>query len=261
VTSEGPPVPAQQDADTAARQLRRKVALSCRIIGHRGSTRGTFGHVSARIPGTEHVLIKAKGAAEHAAEFATERDVIRIDLAGRVIDCPAGLAPPNEAEMHLAVYRRRPEVMSVIHAHSQWAVLLTAAEKPLVAMYAGYDGQAALRLLEEGVPTYPRTTTIVNAELAEEFADLMGDHRACLLRGHGMTVTGASVEEATETCLTLDHLAYLNYLSYALGGPIPIPDLEDHRQRWQDGASRPRRARDGLSKWRYQVQWLDGSSG
>lgn len=60
--------------------LREEVALSCRIIGNRGVTKGSFGHVSARIPGTDRILIKAKGPNEEALEFATEKDIITITI-------------------------------------------------------------------------------------------------------------------------------------------------------------------------------------
>ena len=51
------------NAKQTIKELRKKVALSCRIIGNRGVTKGAFGHVSARIPGTDRILIKSKGPA------------------------------------------------------------------------------------------------------------------------------------------------------------------------------------------------------
>jgi ribulose-5-phosphate 4-epimerase/fuculose-1-phosphate aldolase len=66
-------------------ELKEKVAMSCRIIGNRGVTRGTLGHVSVRLPGTDYVLIKAKGADEEALEFATPRDVITITMGGEIV--------------------------------------------------------------------------------------------------------------------------------------------------------------------------------
>src|SRR4051794_29580329 len=117
----------QQEAD-----LKKMVARSCRILGHQGVTRGSFGHVSVRVPGTNRILIKAKGPDEEALEFAAERDVIAIDIDGNVLDAPQGLTAPNETAMHLAVLRRRPEVNCVIHSHPDWVVVLTAANKPLV---------------------------------------------------------------------------------------------------------------------------------
>src|SRR3954454_21135481 len=107
--------------------LKEKVALSCRILGFRGVTRGSFGHVSVRIPGeTNKFLMKSKGPDETALEFATARDIITIDEEGAVLEAPQGLQAPNETAMHLAVYRKRSDVNSVIHAHPDWVVLLTA---------------------------------------------------------------------------------------------------------------------------------------
>lgn len=241
-------------------ELRKKVALSCRILGNFGVTRGAFGHVSARVPGTDRVLIKAKGPDEAALEFATERDIITIGLKGDVLEAPKGLESPQETAMHLAVYKARPEVMSVIHTHPDWVVVLTACEKPLLPIYAAYN-PPSLRLLLEGIPLYPRSVTIVNEALAEDFMRVMGDKKACLLLGHGMTTAGKSVEEATKVSLNLFELARLNYLAYAIGNPKPVPeaDLQEYQRRWREGF--PRRlevAGSGgqSSEWRYYKKLL-----
>jgi L-fuculose-phosphate aldolase len=241
--------------------LREKVMLSCRMLGTRGVSKGSFGHVSARIPGTDQVLIKSKGPDEEALEFATERDIITIDLQGRVLEAPEGLGAPAETAMHVAIYRARPEVMSVIHSHPLWVVVLTACEKPLVGLYGAYDGANALRLLEEGLPTYPGTQTIIDDQLAQDFLTVMGNRRACLLRGHGMTVAGASVEEATATSFTVHELARANYLAYAIGGGLPVPDIENHRERWVAGRGRRRAGASNAAgepfEWRYGKKLLE----
>lgn len=242
------------------KELRKKVALSCRILGNQGVTRGSFGHVSARIPGTDKILIKSKGPEEAALEFATERDIITIDLTGKVLEASKGLESPQETEMHLAVYRARPEVMSVIHVHPDWVVLLTACGKPLVPIYAAYN-PPSVRLLLEGIPLYPRSVTIINEELGLDFMKVMGDKRACLLRGHGMTTAGKSVEEATLTCLNVFELARMNYLAYAIGDPQPVPekDMQEYQRRWGSGF---RKRLEGASSsgehpdWRYQKELL-----
>src|SRR5437762_13612056 len=106
-------------------QLTKQIVFSCRIMGDRGVTRGAFGHVSARVPGTDRILIKSKGPDEEALEFASERDIISIDLQGRVLEAPEGLTAPAETAMHTVIYRARPDVMSVIHSHPLWVVVLT----------------------------------------------------------------------------------------------------------------------------------------
>jgi ribulose-5-phosphate 4-epimerase/fuculose-1-phosphate aldolase len=240
--------------------LRKKVVLSCRMIGSRGVSKGSFGHVSARMPGSDdRILIKSKGSDEEALEFTTDRDIITLDLDGRVVEAPAGLQAPAETAMHLAIYRARPEIMSVIHSHPLWVVVLTACDKPLVGMYGAFDGDAALRLLEEGLPTFQGSQTITDDAMAAEFLAVMGHRSACLLRGHGMTVAGTSVEDATATSLTVHELAHANYLAYAVGSPQGVPDLDAHRARWAGGGRRNGGAVNAAGEpftWRYNKKLL-----
>jgi len=169
------------------KELRKKVAFSCRILGLRGVTQGSFGHVSVRIPGTDRILIKSKGPDEAALQFATERDIITIDINGKVIDAAKGLDAPHETDMHLAVLKAREDVQSVIHTHPDWVVALTASEKPLLPIFAAYN-PPCMKLAVEGIPIYPRSVTIVNEELGKDFMSVMGEKNACLLLGHGFSV-------------------------------------------------------------------------
>jgi 3,4-dihydroxyphthalate decarboxylase len=243
---------AKQSDRALIKQLTRQVMFSCRIMGDRGVTRGAFGHVSARIPGTDRILIKSKGPSEEGLEFATEKDIITIDIKGNVLKAPKGLDAPQETAMHLAVYRTRPEVMSVIHTHPDWVVALTASEKPLLPIYAAYN-PPGLRLLLEGIPVYPRSVTVINDELGEDFIKVMGDKKACLLLGHGMTTAGSSVEDATLTTLNVFELARLNYMAYAIGTPKPIPqgDIEEYSARWRNRVRRSDTSKGEHPDWRY----------
>lgn len=242
-------------------ELRKKVALACRIIGDRGVTKGAFGHVSARIPGTDRILIKSRGPDEMALEFASARDIIAMDLSGKVLEAPKGLDAPNETAMHLVIYKTRPDVMSVIHTHPDPVVLLTACRKPLLPIYAAYN-PPSLKLLLDGIPTYPRSVTIVDDALAEDFMTVMGDKKACLLLGHGMTVAGKSVEEATLTSLDVFELARMNYLAYAIGDPQQIPeeDIAEYKRRWDKGSRRRLQGPSSSGEppdWRYHRMLLE----
>lgn len=243
-------------------ELRTQVAVSCRIIGHNNVTKGTLGHVSARVPGTDRILIKSRGPAVEGMEYTTEKDIIMINGKGELLEgAPEGLQQPQETAMHLVLYRKRPEVMSVIHSHPDWIVVLTSAQKPLVPMVNGYDGGSSTRMLMEGCPIYPRSLTITNDELAEDFYNTMQDHRFCLLMGHGMTTAGASVEEATQTSLTVYEIARLNYLTYAIGQPTPVSeqDTRDYAARRAEGGAQRRLVRaEGAESafWKYEKKKL-----
>ena len=130
------------------KELRKKVAFSCRILGFRGVTQGSFGHVSVRIPGTDRILIKSKGPDEAALQFATEKDIITIDINGKVIEAAKGLDAPHETDMHLAVFKEREDVQSVIHTHPDWVVALTASEKPLLPIFADVHVSTSVDHLE-----------------------------------------------------------------------------------------------------------------
>ncbi|MBM2810502.1 MAG: hypothetical protein HW416_1261, partial [Chloroflexi bacterium] len=129
-----------------------------------------------------------------------------------------------------------------------------------VGMVGAYDGQASLRMSDTGIPVYPRTVTIVNDELGADFMEFMGTKDVCLLKGHGMTTAGKTVEEATSNSLTLFRFARMNYLGQAIGGPREVPDIEEHRARWTD--ERPRwGGRKGTSTepsgWRHERRRLE----
>lgn len=242
-------------------ELKEKIALSCRILGVRGVTRGSFGHVSVRIPGEkDKFLIKSKGPEETALEFATPRDIITIDEEGAVVEAPQGLQAPNETPMHLAVYRRRAEVNSVIHVHPDWVVLLTAVEKPIVPIYGAYN-PGGLHMAQDGIPLYPLSAGITNDQLAEDFMSYMGDKDICMLRGHGITTAGRSVEQSTNNAFTMYELARMNYMAYAIGEPKPVPEASEARMRGggEEGErrGRPRQEYDrDAPMWKYYKQVL-----
>ena len=79
----------------------------------------------------------------------------------------------------------------------KWQAL---SNKPLLPLFGAYD-PSGLRLLMDGLAHYPRSVTVSNERLGEEFAAAMGNRPACLMRGHGITSVGAAVENATLTAI------------------------------------------------------------
>ncbi len=205
--------------------VRELVARACRILGKLELTKSLSGHVSARVEGTDRFLIRARGPGESGVRFTTPRDVITVGLNGEKIEGDENLEPPHEVFIHTWIYRTRPEVGSVIHIHPSAVVLFTICHRPLLPIYGAYD-PSSLRLLMEGIPTYERSITVSNDKLGKEFAEAMGLKRACLMRGHGVTTVGKSVQEATITAIKLNELAEMNYRACLLGDPEPLPAEE-----------------------------------
>src|SRR5882757_10117406 len=99
------------------RQLRERVAKACRVLGKLELTKSTFGHISVRMPGTDTLLIRARGPGETGIRYTAADDVIGVDFDGNKIDGRDDLDVPKEIFIHTWVYRTRPDVQSVLHAH------------------------------------------------------------------------------------------------------------------------------------------------
>ena len=109
------------------------------------SHQGATGHVSARIPGTDRVLIRARGPGELGVRYTTAKQIIEVDFDGKADRQPseAGLESPIEVFIHTAIYRARPEVNAVVHVHPPTVVLFTICNKPLLPLYGAYDPSGA----------------------------------------------------------------------------------------------------------------------
>jgi ribulose-5-phosphate 4-epimerase/fuculose-1-phosphate aldolase len=84
-----------------------------------------------------------------------------------------------------------------------------------------------MRLALDGVPVYDRPILITRNELADEMLAVMGDRRVCILRGHGITVAGESVEQATVTAVDLDELCSITLRLAELGASPPVIGADD----------------------------------
>src|SRR5919106_3714235 len=108
----------QSSTSTENQEIKSKLATLCRLLEHLGLI-DFSGHVSARVPGTENVLINPRNVARCKV---TPADLLTIDLDGRVLEGRSG--PPSEFPIHTEIYRVRPDVMSVVHLHSPMAILV-----------------------------------------------------------------------------------------------------------------------------------------
>jgi ribulose-5-phosphate 4-epimerase/fuculose-1-phosphate aldolase len=230
--------------------LARKVALSCRILAKLGLFKETTGHVSAR-NSKDQMLIRGRGPKETGLLFTKPSDILLADLEGQSQEKKAGLKPPNEACIHGEIYKARPEVACVVHAHPPAVVLCSMAGIALRPIFGGYDPNS-MRLSLKGIPVYPSTLTLNTKDQVHAMQKVMGASDVCVLRGHGLIVVGNSVEQATITAIKLDNLARMNLQAASLGKVpcIPDEDIEAFQQRTGRGNSSP----EGL--WRYYSEWL-----
>ena len=194
-------------SETPVHLLRQQIA-DCTRMMVMADLMDYSGHVSARVPGTDHILIQGRDPSR-----ATLRpdDILLLDLDGKVLEGDG--PPPSETALHLGVYRARPDVMSVCHGHPPMSILFTMVDQPLVAIRNyGY------RFMD--MPIHADTTHIRTEEQGRAVADTLGDHGACLLRAHGTAVAARSVQELFMDCLEMEENARSLVYASSLGGKL-----------------------------------------
>lgn len=192
------------EIDTAKRAL----IDAGRILEHQGHGDMTRGHVSVRVPGRpEHFLMKA-----HSIGFdeITPDNILTFDLDGVLV---AGTARPHsERFIHSEIFRARPDVNAVVHTHPTHTVALSAmaqAIRPLSQGGAVFAG---------ALPVYTDTIDLIRTpEMGRSVAACLGPHPAVLMRGHGVAMAGASLEQAVVLCVMLEEAARIQLLASAAG--------------------------------------------
>ena len=188
--------------------LRRDVALANRIIERVGLS-NAFGHVSARIPGTNTFLLPTR----RSPGFAAGDKLLVLDTDGKV---HSGDGTPNsELWIHARAYAARPEVGSVVHAHPPACVCLTQIGQPHRIVHN--QGGAFCG----GVAEYDRIGLIRTRELGDQVAASLGDCVAVMMRGHGITTAAADVRTATIAACFLEESADLQLRMLAAAGGDP----------------------------------------
>ncbi len=203
---------------TAAVDTRREVAIANRILWATGLCTGitaSLGHASMRLPDRpDRFLVKGRGYRMDALAAMRPEEMIECDLEGNLIDGPPGATQCFEVKMHSWMYKLYPDVKSVVHVHPRHTVLMTTLQQTIKPMC-----QEGIHLVTRPLPVFPHTKTVVTDQDGEEVGRLINGFKAVLLRGHGATTVGASLEEAVMHMLHLEEQARMNYQALSALGP------------------------------------------
>lgn len=211
--------------------LRGLIADACRILAARELADGVLGHISLRID-KRRLLVRCRGPHERGLAFTTDADIRLVDLdgnAGSAAELDGGYVPPHELPLHTEVLRTRSDVAAVVHAHPPEVVASDLAGIAIRPIVGAFDIPGA-RLAAGGVPVYPRAVLIRDRRLAAEMVAALGSRPVVILRGHGLTSTAASVEQAVLQAVSVDRLARLSLSVVSAGGTLadlPEPDMAE----------------------------------
>jgi ribulose-5-phosphate 4-epimerase/fuculose-1-phosphate aldolase len=142
--------------------------------------------------------------------------IIMADLEGRMLeDQRVGghkLHLPSELPLHAEVYKARKDVNCVIHTHQQGVIAATMANYTLKAL-----NSQCPELVIPPAPVFDAYIRVNNEMLGKDMVKVLGDRSCVLLKGHGATVVGKSVEEATYRAVSLEWIAKVNIMAASFG--------------------------------------------
>lgn len=231
-------------AVAAEAQLRELVSTAGRVLYQQGLT-DYLGHCSARVPGSNRVVIKPKHSKTvRSPSGLGPADMIVIDLDGNLVE--GSDAPPAECFIHTEIYRVRPDVQAVVHTHQRAATVLGVIGAELLPVL-----HVPAVLTDGGtMPTWPCPLLVTSPGLGRQLATALGTAGLCHLQGHGIVSVADSIQRATVSAIALEQLAEVNLtiLQAGLSPRVIMPDELDELR----GALA---SIDG--RWAYYTQLLD----
>ena len=198
--------------------LKRDIISACRILSYKKLVEG-FGHVSARIPGTELFIMTPRiGLA-----LIDESDLLTLNFRGEVVD--GHRQTPSESWLHTAIMKSMPRVHAIARIHARVANIFSVTDCSLEPVHNHGSFFAG------GVPVFHTPDLITTEQLGNQVAQALGDKPAILLRGNGQVTVGGTIPEAVMMAIYLEEAAEILYGALQIGKPIPLtPDESKQRQ-------------------------------
>jgi len=197
-------------------EIKREIVRVMRALYERGLVSALGGNVSARVPGASEFWITPSGVFKGNVNVD---DLVKVDLDGNVIE--GVLRPSTETPFHAAIYRVRPDVNAVIHAHNPVTLGLALAGVNLKPI--SVEAVMTLRRVEVVPFAFPGTD-----QLAKLVADAaLKGARAIILMNHGVVGLGANLLEAEAIVETLEEVATAQFVAMALGKEPPVIPEKD----------------------------------
>jgi L-fuculose-phosphate aldolase len=195
-------------------ELRQEMVRVGRLLWERGYVAATDGNLSARLS-SDRLLVTPSGLSKG---FLSEGDLVAMSLDGGLAS-PGGRAgrPSSEILMHLEVYRQRPDVRAVVHAHPPVAIAFSIAGVslarcvlPEVVVTLG-----GIPITEYATPGTP--------EVSESIRQALRSYDAIVLAHHGSLTVGKTLWEAYMLLEKVEQTAQITLAAQQLGRVQTLP--------------------------------------
>src|ERR1700681_4464308 len=202
------------------------LVVANRILAHENVVDG-FGHVSARDPQNANQYWLAKSM---APALVTAADIMTYDLDSNPLNA-SGRPSYAERFIHGAIYKVRPDVKAIVHAHTPSVIpfgVSTVKLQPVfhIASFIG-AGAPVFEIRDAGGPA---TDLLVKTQpLGDALARTLGNANVARMRGHGMVAVGSTIPEAVFRAYYTGQDAQLQSEALRLGGTPTYLNADESR--------------------------------
>ena len=207
-------LPVFEDVAAERRHRQQRLAAAFRLFGRFGFGEGVAGHITMRDPEfPERFWLNPFGV---DFRLISVSDLVCVDHDGTVVHGDHAI---NQAAfaIHSQVHAARPDVIAAAHTHSVHGKAFSSLGKlldPLTQDSCAFYGDHTLFDDFTGVVLDPLE--------GKRIAAALGDHKAAILRNHGLLTVGQSVDEAAWWFITMERTCQAQLLAMAAGEPIHI---------------------------------------
>ncbi|MBL0388577.1 class II aldolase/adducin family protein [Tumebacillus sp. ITR2] len=195
-------------------QTKSEVLDAAKQMIRTGLVAAVWGNVSARVPGTDLVVITPSGV---EYETLTLEMLCVLDMGtGQMVE--GTLKPSSESPLHLAVYRARGDVFGVMHTHSTYASAFSCARQeipPLIEDLAQVCG-GPVSVADYALPG--------SEDVGRNVVESLGTKGAVLMANHGVVGVGNTVSEALRVCQIVEKGAQICAIAKSIGEPVLLSD-------------------------------------
>jgi L-ribulose-5-phosphate 4-epimerase len=189
-------------------ELRTLVVKAAKAIYEKGLVENNEGNVSVRIGKTEEYLITPTA---NQYDLLTSDQIVHMGFDGTPLS--SGKLPSSETKLHVAIFKSRPKVQCVIHAHSTFATMLSIVRKDIPIIM---EEQVVYLGGSIKVSSYGEAHT---DDIGDVAVKALGYKNGALLANHGIIVCGKSITNAIKNAELVEKLAKIYWGSLMIGEP------------------------------------------
>lgn len=189
-------------------QLGQEIIDTCKTLVKEGFVSGSAGNVSVRIPDKELMLITPSQKAYDDLNFD---DLVLVDFNGKVVSGKRN--PSVEKDLHLGIYKARPDVSAVIHSHGKNSIAFSLVRDelpPIIEEFVPYVG-GSVKVAKYGQAG--------SEELAANIIEALENKSAAIALNHGNVCVGSHLKGALTIVRMVENAIEVYMKAATLGEP------------------------------------------